>query len=35
MTDVAGPVLLVLAGVWLLLQTMVGDLPRRITSWRP
>lgn len=27
-------VLLLLAGLWLLLQTIVGDLPRRILSWR-
>lgn len=27
-------VLLIVVGVWLLLQTLVGDLPRRILSWR-
>jgi hypothetical protein len=26
--------LLFVAGVWLLLQTLVGDLPRRIISWQ-
>lgn len=26
-------ILLVLFGVWLLLQTIGGDLPGRITSW--
>jgi hypothetical protein len=29
----AGAVLLLLAGVWLLLQTLAGDLPRRVMSW--
>lgn len=32
--NVAGGMLLVIAGVWLLLQTLVGDLPGRIVSWR-
>jgi hypothetical protein len=27
-------VLLVVLGVWLLLQTLAGDLPGRILSWR-
>ncbi len=26
--------LLVLLGVWLLLQTLVGGLPQRVLSWR-
>jgi hypothetical protein len=29
----AGGVLLVLIGVWLLFQTLVGGLPARLTSW--
>jgi hypothetical protein len=29
----AGSVLLILAGVWLLLQTLAGDLPRRLLSF--
>jgi hypothetical protein len=29
----AAAVLLVVAGVWILLQTVAGDLPRRIASW--
>ena len=32
-TPVASGVLLIIAGVWLLLQTLVGDLPGKITSW--
>lgn len=31
---VAGGLLLVIAGLWLLFQTLVGDLPGRIVSWR-
>ena len=30
---IASGVLLVLVGVWLLLQTLVGNLPGRILSW--
>jgi hypothetical protein len=30
---IASGVLLVAAGVWLLLQTLVGNLPQRIVSW--
>lgn len=30
---VASGVLLVVIGLWLLMQTLVGDLPRRILSW--
>lgn len=29
----AGGVLLVLVGVWLLFQTLLGGLPSRLTSW--
>jgi uncharacterized membrane protein YgcG len=32
--DVASSILLVVVGLWLLLQTIVGDLPRRLLSWR-
>lgn len=31
--NVASGVLLIIVGVWLLLQTLVGDLPGKITSW--
>lgn len=31
--NVAGGLLLVIAGAWLLFQTLVGDLPGRIVSW--
>lgn len=30
-----GGLLLVILGVWLLLQTVAGDLPGRIRSWAP
>jgi hypothetical protein len=30
---IASGVLLVALGVWLLLQTLVGNLPQRIVSW--
>jgi hypothetical protein len=30
---IASGVLLVILGVWLLLQTLVGGLPGRIMSW--
>ncbi len=30
---IASGVLLIVAGLWLLLQTMVGDLPGRLLSW--
>lgn len=30
---IASGVLLVLLGLWLLLQTLVGGLPGRIVSW--
>lgn len=30
----AGGIFLLLAGVWLLMQTLAGDLPGRILSWR-
>jgi hypothetical protein len=30
---IASGLLLVVFGVWLLLQTMVGNLPGRIVSW--
>lgn len=33
--SLASAILLVIAGVWLLLQTLVGDLPGRIVSWKP
>lgn len=29
----APAILLVIVGVWLVLQTVVGDLPRRLLSW--
>ena len=29
----AAGLLLLLVGLWLLLQTLVGDLPRRVMSW--
>lgn len=29
----AAGVLLILAGLWVILQTLAGDLPRRIVSW--
>ena len=28
-------VLMVIVGIWLLTNTIVGDLPGRILSWRP
>lgn len=28
-----GGVLLILVGIWLLLQTVAGDLPGRLLSW--
>jgi len=30
---IASGLLLLILGVWLLLQTLVGDLPGRIQSW--
>lgn len=30
----AAATLLIVAGGWVLMQTLVGDLPRRIVSWR-
>ena len=30
---IASGILLLLLGVWLLLQTLVGNLPNRILSW--
>jgi hypothetical protein len=30
----AAGLLLLIAGVWLLAQSLVGDLPRRLLSWR-
>lgn len=30
---IASGLLLILAGLWLLMQTMVGGLPARILSW--
>jgi len=30
---IASGVLLVIIGLWVLMQTLVGDLPRRILSW--
>lgn len=30
---IASGILLLVFGVWLLLQTLVGGLPRRIVSW--
>jgi hypothetical protein len=32
--QVSASILLVLVGLWLLLQTVVGDLPGRLLSWR-
>lgn len=32
--QVSGSALLVIVGVWLLLQTIVGDLPGRLLSWQ-
>lgn len=32
---IASGVLLIVLGVWLVLQALVGDLPGRILSWRP
>lgn len=32
--QVSSAVLLVVIGLWLLLQTIVGDLPGRLLSWR-
>jgi hypothetical protein len=29
----AGGILLVILGVWLLLQTLIGGLPSRLLSW--
>jgi hypothetical protein len=31
--SVASAALLIIAGVWLLLQTVAGDLPGRLLSW--
>lgn len=31
---IASGVILVLLGAWLLMQTLVGGLPGRVTSWR-
>lgn len=31
---IASGIVMVVLGAWLLLQTMVGDLPGRILSWK-